>query len=217
MLASHSQRFLIWFGAILFLIVVVIEAADRQTQLAAFDLFILRRIGESRSPMLTIAFINLTALGSVTVLALHSLIGAGFLTSIRDRGGATQLLLAGAASYVCTQLSKSFIERPRPAAITALVEARGFSYPSGHALMTAAMYVTIALILHRHLQLQSQRIVLVLSSTTIILLVALSRVYLGVHYPSDIVSGTLLGTGLAFLIESAFKRSNRNPNRSIST
>lgn len=204
--ASHSQRLLIWFGAIFFLIVIVIEAADRQAQLEGFDLFILRMVGESRSPMLTNAFLNLTALGSLTVLALHSLIGAGFLTSIRDRGGAVQLLVAWAASYVCTQLAKNFIERPRPAAIPALAEATGFSFPSGHALMTAAIYVTIALIVYRRLQLPSQRIVLVLSSTAIILVVALSRVYLGVHYPSDIVGGTLLGVGLAFLIEAAFTR-----------
>ena len=122
---------------------------------------------------------------------------AGFLASIRDRVGAMQLLVAWAASYVCTQLAKSFIERPRPAAIPALADATGFSFPSGHALMTAAIYVTIALIVCRRLQLPSQRIVLVLSSTAIILVVALSRVYLGVHYPSDIVGGTLLGVGLS--------------------
>ena len=196
---------------VIVLLYILRYIADHRAQLAGFDSFILQRVGEWRSSELTVVFVNLTAVGSLTVVALLSLIGAAFLMSIRARREAIQLFLIVGAAQGLTELAKNSIERPRPSAIPALVEAAGFSYPSGHALMTTAFYVTLALIVNRHIRSSSQRVILAVSVTVIVFAVALSRVYLGVHYPSDTVGGTLLGLGLALLLDKAVARFGNAP------
>ena len=145
-------------------------------------------------------FINLTSLGSATLIALHTILAFALLISTRDKIGALQLIIASAGAETLTQLTKGFIERPRPDAIPALVEATGYSFPSGHAVSAAAMYVTIAILASRHLRLRRQRILLVVLTGIIVASVAMSRVYVGVHYFTDAMSGMFLGTAWALVV-----------------
>jgi len=107
---------------------------------------------------------------------------------------------------------KVFLGRPRPLG-GRLVEAGGFSYPSGHAVSAAVLYVTLALVGSRHFKGPGYRHMLVALAAAVTILVASSRVYLGVHYPTDVASGTALGAGWAVLVASAFAYADERATR----
>jgi undecaprenyl-diphosphatase len=197
------HHLLLMFGAALLAIVSL--AAMMGDGPGSFDLLVLRAVASMRSSELTYIFSNVTALGSFALVVLHSLIAFALLVSTRDQRGAWQLVSASIGAWLLTQLAKFIIQRPRPTAIPALAEAAGFSYPSGHAFTATAMYVTIAILAGRHLRLPRQRAVLGVSTAIVIAAIALSRVYLGVHYPTDIIGGVLLGTGWALFLEGIFE------------
>jgi membrane-associated phospholipid phosphatase len=128
-----------------------------------------------------------------------------WLWAKRDRPHlAMRLLVVQLGSYLLNPSLKAMFDRPRPD----LFERRGWygwsSYPSGHAVTAAVLYVTLALVGSRHFKGPAYRHMLVALSVAVTLLVAASRVYLGVHYPSDITSGTALGAGWAVLLTSVF-------------
>ena len=78
------------------------------------------------------------------------------------------------------------------------------SYPSGHSLAAASLYLTVAILVCRHLQRTGHQIAILAMTVGIILLVGTSRIYLGVHYPSDVASGISLGTARALLLAGCF-------------
>jgi undecaprenyl-diphosphatase len=203
----RAVRIFLWLAACLFIAAIMVQISNESSgggSLQKFDLMVLRTVAGWRSSLLTNMFTNLTALGSTTLVILHSLIAFTLLISTRDRAGALQLGSAMAGAVGLTEVTKSILERPRPTAIPALVEAFGFSFPSGHALLAATMYITLALLALRHLHLKAQRILVGVITAVIIFSVALSRIYLGVHYLTDIVSGVVLGMAWAFLIAALF-------------
>ena len=188
-----------WIGAGLLIGVALVLY---RSEASGLDLFILRGIAEIRSPLLTNIFVNLTALGSTTLTTLHTAVAFALLRTTRDRIAAWQLVAAWLGAMTLTELTKAWIGRPRPSVVPALVDAIGFSYPSGHSFNTAAIYVTIAAIGFRHLQSSRQRAVLLVFTCIVVGTVGLSRVYLGVHYPSDALAGILMGTAWALIIQT---------------
>lgn len=207
---SHKWRY--WLVAGICIVVAMLLALPQ-----SLDILILEKIAGWRSPLLTYIFENITALGSLTLISLHTAIALALLLSTGDKTGAIQLAAASAGSWTLTETTKYLIARPRPTIIPALAEASGFSYPSGHAFTSAAMYITIAFLASRHLPLRKQRVVLAIVAGLVIAAIAFSRVYLGVHYPSDILSGILLGVGWAVLVDSVRARGpNLESQRSAS-
>jgi undecaprenyl-diphosphatase len=85
-----------------------------------------------------------------------------------------------------------------------LVQVSGFSYPSGHSLAAAALYLTMAIVAGRHLRTRASKAVLVAGAFFLVGMVGVSRVYLGVHYPSDVASGVSLGTAWALILAAVF-------------
>ena len=125
---------------------------------------------------------------------------------MRDRPGALQILLASTGAGILTQVTKDVIERVRPTEAPQLITVSGFSYPSGHSLAVSALYLTLAIVASRHLRHSAAKIAVFLAVLSVIVLVGASRVYLGVHYMTDVASGILLGAAWALLLAGFFSR-----------
>lgn len=169
----------------------------------ALDRHILLWVAKGRTPVLNIIALDVTSLGSVTLVVLFSLLGLALLAALRDRRGALQLALAAAGAGGLSLIMKNLFERPRPEVITRLVAVSGFSYPSGHSLESAALYLTIAIIAGGHIGVRA-RWTLLMAAALIIVLIGASRIYLGVHYPTDVAAGLCLGTAVALLLGGCF-------------
>ena len=167
----------------------------------ATDRGILQGVIGQRKPWLTIAAMDVTALGSITLVILFTALALVILLLLRDRWGALQLLAASVGAAVLTLVTKNLVERARPDQAAPLIVADGFSYPSGHSVEAAALYLTIALIAARHIRHASVRMVVWTAAPLLLLLVAASRVYLGVHYASDAASGISLGVAWALALQ----------------
>ena len=177
------------------------------------DSAILLAVAKKRTPWLTTAAVDVTALGSITLVVLFSAFTLVVLLVLRDRLGALQLLAASAGAGILTVVTKDIIERIRPEEAQRLIVVSGFSYPSGHSVSTSALYLTIAIIAGRYVQHSGARAAIFLAVSVVLIMVGASRVYLGVHYATDVVSGISLGAAWALLLAGFFTLgSHRSPS-----
>jgi undecaprenyl-diphosphatase len=177
----------------------------------AIDLVIILKVVAARSSWLNGVMRDVTSLGSVTLVVLFSIIAVAVFASLRKWRSALQVCAASVGSSLWTVIAKGSIERARPQAILQLVKASGYSYPSGHAAASASLYLTIALLLCRYVPSRRARVGIIAGAVLLILLVAFSRVYLGVHYPSDVAGGICVGVASALLVDLAFFHIRRLP------
>lgn len=191
-------------AALAFLIFVHVTRELIEGDVSAGDSRILAAVERIRTPWLTSAAVDVTALGSITLVILFSAFALVVLLFLRDRLGALQLLAASTGAGILTLVTKDSIERIRPDLAQRLIIVSGFSYPSGHSVSTSALYLTIAIIAGRHVQHSGTRAAIFLSASVVIIMVGASRVYLGVHYATDVVSGISLGAAWALLLASSF-------------
>lgn len=139
---------------------------------------------------------DVTALGSFTVLAILVTVVVLHLFLIgRNRTGwfLTASVIGG------TLLSsglKSLFDRPRPD-LTGVARVFTTSFPSGHATVSAVVYLTLGALLAEMTESRGQKILYLGSAVLLTVLVGLSRVYLGVHYPTDVLAGWSIGAGWA--------------------
>jgi membrane-associated phospholipid phosphatase len=183
---------------------------DRLTDM---DAAILRTFAGLRSGFLNGAAVDFTSLGSGTLLVVVTAVVFVMLVSTRDAYGALHLLLAGTGAGLFTWFFKQYFARPRPTVVEHLVKVAHYSYPSGHAVGIAACYFSFALIARRHLPRHATREFLIGFTLLTIVLVGMSRVYLGVHYASDVIAGTLMGVGWSLLLAGAFSMHERSRQR----
>ena len=179
------------------------------------ETWVLRFIARFRRPWLNAIAVDLTALGSPLVVAIFTVTFGALLVTKADRRGAISLVLVSLVSGLLTSASKALLERSRPSAVPRLVEVTGLSYPSGHSLASAAVYLTAAIVVGRHASRSGERIGFVIYAATMVVLIGASRVYLGVHYPSDVVGGIVLGAACAILNAVVLLRFDRCVQRSV--
>ena len=165
-----------------------------------FDLQVLRGVSTLRSPVLTVLFIVITAFGTAPVATLLSITIGSTPRLHLDRSMFIRLAVAPLGGWMLTEILKRWFARPRPSLVEPLVKATGFSFPSGHAVVASAGYLTLAIVICRRLEHTRDRVVVMIAASILVLAIGLSRVYLGVHYPTDVITGITIGILLAFAV-----------------
>jgi undecaprenyl-diphosphatase len=140
---------------------------------------------------------DITALGSFAVLGIVLFAIVGYLVLANMRAAASLMLAAVLGGAALNSLLKFNFARPRPDFIVPAAKVFTASFPSGHAVLSAITYLTIAALLARTTVSRPLRIYFVTVGIALTLLVGVSRVYLGVHYPSDILAGWCVGSAWA--------------------
>ena len=204
--SARAGRLSLWLGgaALAFGMFVRITRELIEGEVGAMDSEILLAVAKKRTPWLTTTAMDVTALGSITLVVLFSAFTLLVLLVLRDRLGALQLLAASAGAGILTLVTKNIIERIRPEEAEQLIVVSGFSYPSGHSVSTSALYLTIAIVAVRYVQHSGARAAIILAVLAVLIMVGASRVYLGVHYATDVVSGISLGAAWALLLAGFF-------------
>jgi undecaprenyl-diphosphatase len=185
--------------------VELVEAARAATP-HAFDTEILlafRHAGQPDSPIgplwLQGAVRDVTALGSSAVLVLITTATIIYLMLIRRPATALFIFVAVAGGQVLSNLLKLEVDRPRPDLVSHLVNETSLSFPSGHAMLSAVTYLTLGSLAARFLPGRTTKVFVLCLAVLITLLVGTSRVYLGVHWPSDVLAGWCAGFAWAML------------------
>ncbi|HEX9106020.1 MAG TPA: phosphatase PAP2 family protein [Longimicrobiales bacterium] len=161
----------------------------------------LRWIAAYRTPFLTRIALQVTQLGTGIVLAMIVLIGSSFLWLTRHRHSSYLLLASYFGAWLLNNVLKDVFERPRPLVVSPLAATATWSFPSGHAMTSIAAYGCIALLVTRLEDNGATRAFTWFLAVVVVLLIGASRLYLGVHYPSDVIGG--FAAGLAWVAFAA--------------
>ena len=202
-LHKNWKYIFMFISMILFLAIVedVFENEIMKIDVFAYNLF----VNTLRSDILTPFMIFITNLGSPVVL-----IGICIITLIilkNKKIGVSisfNLLLVSLLNI----LLKNIVQRPRPTDYR-LIEEAGYSFPSGHSMISMAFYGFIIFLIFRYVKNKKMKYYLGILLSFIIALIGISRIYLGVHYASDVVAGFLISISYLFVfIPVIFKINN---------
>ena len=144
-------------------------------------------------------FRDITALGGPTVVTLITVAVIGFLLIDGKRFAALLMLASVGGGAVLSSVLKLGIDRPRPDLVAHLVEVSTASFPSGHAMLSAVIYLTLGALLSRVEAPRRVKIYVLTVAVLLTFLIGLSRIYLGVHWPTDVLAGWCAGSAWAML------------------
>ncbi|WOI36983.1 phosphatase PAP2 family protein [Alteromonas sp. CI.11.F.A3] len=166
--------------------------------LAPFDQAVIEMLVWDNMPGVVQRFFeNFTALGSNEVLIFFSLAVAGWLKLTGHPKKAFTLLIAVAAGLVITFVLKAGIDRPRPPLSGHQVTVLTQSFPSAHAMMSTLVYFCIARLFCFSITKVKLKVWVYSLTTLLVFMIGLSRVQLGVHWPTDVIAGWLGGGAIA--------------------
>jgi len=140
---------------------------------------------------------DITSLGSVTVLGMATLAVAGFLFLAHKPAAAWLMLIAVFGGVALNDVLKFAFARPRPDFVTHMARVFTTSFPSGHATLSAITYLTIGALLARTYPSFETSFYFMSLAAFLTVLIGVSRIYLGVHYPTDILGGWSIGAAWA--------------------
>jgi undecaprenyl-diphosphatase len=173
-------------GALLAFAALALLVVGGATQ--RMDEAILLWMYERSSPFLDSWALKITALGSTVVVMMVVLVASAFLWTSRHRYSVLLLWVAMLGSAVLSTVLKAAFARPRPE-LWDRVYAGHASFPSGHAMSAVVIYGTMAYLLLRLERTRALRRLTAGVTVLVILLIGVTRIYLGVHYPSDVIAG----------------------------
>ncbi len=170
LLSAGAGRLSLWLGGATLALGTFVRITREliEGDVSAMDSAILLAVAKKRTPWLTITALDVTALGSITLVVLFSVFTLVVLLVLRDRLGALLLLTASVGAGILTLVAKNLIERIRPEEAQRLIVVSGFSYPSGYSLSTPALYLTIAIIAGRYVQHRGARATIFLAVSAVL-------------------------------------------------
>ena len=184
-------------GFCLFVLISLLVRNGLTLSLDDFILTSLRSSTDLSTPigpkqLLTIAR-DITALGDATVLTIVTTMTLGYCLLTRYYAAFFMVFVSVNGANLSMLILKLIFHRSRPELVPHLVDTTLSSFPSGHAMMSAVVYLTIAAILARVEPRRKVKIYLIAVFACLSLVIGCSRIYLGVHYPSDVIAGWLAG------------------------
>lgn len=180
---------------------IVDEVVEGETETVDRQIVVALRTGDGNDPLgpewLEMTAADMTALGSTSVLVLVVAFVAGLFKMLRRRREAFLVVVAAAGGTALSNGLKALFDRERPEAALRAVEVMNPSFPSGHAMLSAVVFLTIGVLSAHFAQRTRVKVYVVAAAITAALLIGLTRVYLGVHWPSDVLAGWSLGAAWA--------------------
>ena len=149
---------------------------------------------KTMNPAVTAIMIFISFLGSAITLITLSL---GFIFLIKEKKYPKLIIINLILSFVLNKVLKLIIARPRPPRLRVVVE-NGYSFPSGHSMVSFAFYGFLIYLINKKLKNKKIKYPLIALLSLLILLIGISRIYLGVHYVTDVLGGYIIG--LIYLI-----------------
>jgi undecaprenyl-diphosphatase len=140
---------------------------------------------------------DVTALGGVAVLTLLTIAVVGFFWICRIYASMWLVILTTLGGVAVSIVLKNLMDRPRPEIVPHLSIVHSTSFPSGHSMLSAIVYLTLGTLLAEAVQSKLLRAYFLIVAAVLTALVGVSRVYLGVHYPTDVLAGWTAGVGWA--------------------
>jgi undecaprenyl-diphosphatase len=203
-------------GLLLLVTVIKLAGAVIEGETLEFDKRILMGLRDPADPArpigpwwLVSGALDITALGSGTVLGLVVFAVAGFLVLHGEWRNGLFVTVASLGGWFLNSALKQAFQRARPTVVPHLREVATMSFPSGHALISAVVYLTLGTLLMRIAKTPLARLYCMTLAMLVTFLTGVSRVYLGVHYPTDVLAGWLIGflwALLCWIVERALER-----------
>lgn len=156
-----------------------------------FDEWVRAAVNVRSTPAMTTAMRGLTCLGSTPFILSVSVVAVAVFYLLKWRRAAALLLVTMAGAFVLNVALKLSFQRARPDPFFGVAVPDSFSFPSGHTLYSSCLFGTLAVIISGRVGAVSARVAAWSAAVALVVLVGLSRVYLGVHYPTDVAASYL--------------------------
>jgi undecaprenyl-diphosphatase len=201
---GNTTRFL-WLGMLCAILFGALAWVMRTMPAVPGDRALIDAVQGWESPGLTSVMLGLSRIGGTGATIVISLVSMLVLyVVVKHRTELVFFAVSVLGSYGLIKLLKWLFHRARPD-FHRIIEEEGFSFPSGHAMQAFTLYATLAFLLWRHVPSKAGRAALAAASALLMLAIGTSRVYLGVHYPSDVLGSYAAGACWLCLAVYAFR------------
>lgn len=197
-----TVAFLLAGGALVGFVALTDEVLEGETE--QVDHAVLRALEGMRLEWLDPVALEITALGNIGTVVIVSLSAGAILWAAGRKVSFVLLLASVVTGILLNHVLKLVFDRPRPEVVARLAETATTSFPSGHAMLSAVTYGAVAFLVGRMAR-GGVRWATWLGAALLVILIGSSRVYVGVHYPSDVLAGWLAGVAWTALLVALFR------------
>lgn len=197
---KKNYKFIILLVCIIIFLAIMEDIFEKETMM--IDLIIYKVIVQNmRNNILTSIFKVITNLGGVYCLIIIATLLTIF---IKDKKIAFSIPLNLIIITILNLFLKNIVERPRPIGYR-LIDETGYSFPSGHSMISAAFYGLIIYFIWKNVKNTKLKYALCILLSILIVLIGISRIYLGVHYASDVLGGFTISIAYLIIFTTTFK------------
>ena len=193
-------------AGIFFVLFLFVTLCMKTGCLESFDQVIASAIDQTRNPFLDLYYTYITKLGDADNVIIFVCLLSIIFNNKNRRMFLSTILISTGLNILC----KNMIQRPRPT-IHQMIPVTGFSYPSGHAMITVGLYGFIMYWVFKNIKSKPIKVTLLCLLSLLLVLIDISRIYLGVHYPSDVVGGLLLGISVLIFVTTYISHKRFKP------